>query len=423
MTKARTAMAVMALLLVGVGPSSRAAAVSGEPVHLGRAFTARAEAYPMESAPGTRDTEVPVRPAATRAVASNPPVDAFARAAAADLGLAEAYLGQQGPSADADTATEDGDDDVVVDDGSSHMEAHVDGSPRASANATGSAAGGDPGSSGTVASASAADGAGARLVASAEAEVHDLAIGLLILGSGRFEARAEIDGTPGGGRAEGFIRTSDATFAGIPITLGAEGVQVDESRVPDPLLRSATAAIQEAFAPGGYADIRVVQPTVEVAEDGTSARVYGGSVRLYLTNNDPAERYFFSYTLLGGTAEVVLGGALSQPTPDRLPTVVTVPAPPPAALDTATVPAVVSTPTADSAGSAGSPATPTPELAFVAGTERVSLRVPWPGWVWVLVLVAGAWATAGALRLPPLAPTKHRLDSLVNDVADRYLRG
>lgn len=421
MSKARLVVTVVGLLVTLAGPSGHAAVGAGPPVHVARAFTVRAEAYPMESAPGTQDTEVAARPAATRAVASNPPVDAFARAAAADLGLAEAYVGRQGPSADADTATEGDDDDVVVDDGGSHMEVHVDPAPKASADATGSAAHGDPGRSGTVASASTADGSAARLVATAQAEFHDLAIGPFLLGSGRFEGRAEIDGTPGSGRAEGFIRTSDATFAGIPITLGADGVRVDERRVPDPLLGEATAAIQEAFAPGGFADIRVVQPKVEIAPDGTSARVYGGAVRLYFTNNDPVERYFFSYTLLAGTAEVVLGSALSQATPDRAPTTAAAPSRPPNTPATTADPAVASTPIARPAGS---PAAPSPELAVVTGTERVSLRTPWSAWAWVVVLpLALGWATAGALRLPPLATTKRRLDDVVDDLADRYLRG
>lgn len=416
MRKARATLAIIALLVAEAAPSGHAAAAGGLPVHVGRAFTASAEAHPVEAAPGTQDTAIAVQPAATKVVASNPPLGAYGRASLVDLGLAEAQFGQVGPSAEADTATAEGDDDVVVADAGGRMEVHVDPAPKASASATGSEAGG----SGIAASTSTADGSAAHLVATATAEVHDLTIGPFVLGSGRFEARAEIDGTPGGGRAEGLIRMLDVAFEGIPITIGDDGVRVDESRVPDPLLGEATAAIHEAFAPGGFADIRVVQPKVEVAPDGTSARVHGGSVRLYFTNNDPVERYFVSSTLLAGTAEVALGGALSQATPDRLPGAAPAPAVPPVAPAAATASAVAP-PLTTAPG--GPPAPPAPALAFAQGTERVSLRVPWPGWAWVLVLLAIGWATVGALRLPPLAATKRRLDDVVDDLADRYLRG
>ncbi len=418
MTKIRAALIAPLLLLATatVAPSRQAAAGPDGPVHVARSFTVLAEAYPTQSAPGTRETEIKVRSASTKAVASNPPVGAFARAAAADLGLAEAYVGGQGPSADADTANRGSDNDVVVDDDGSRMEAHVDLAPSASAIARNSSADGDPGGSGTVASASTANGAGRRMLATAVAEVNDFRAGLFVLGSGRFEGAASIDGTPGGGRATGLIRTSNASYDGIPITIGTEGVQVDESKVPDPMLRAATAAIQEAFSPGGYIDVRVVQPTVEVAPDGSAARVYGGGLHVFLTNNDPAERYFFSYTLLGGTAETILGGELSRPTPDRP---ITVAPPPPRVLFTP--PAIFQRPPARTA-----PATPTvvePDLTFVVGTEQIGLRGLWRGWLWALVLVGLAWAAAGALRLPALAPTKQRLDRVIDDLAHRYVRG
>lgn len=421
MTRARAAvgLTLAAVVALVTAPGGSAAPAVAPPVHVARAFTARAEAYPMESAPGSRNTTVAVRQASTKATSSNPPVDAFARATAADLGLAEAYLGQQGPSADADTATAGDDDDVVVEESGSRMEVHVDPSPSSWASATGNASGSaDQGTSGTIASRSTSDGSGNRLVATAASEVNDLTIGLLFLGSGRFDGRAEIDGTPAGARAEGLIRTSDATFAGVPIILGADGVRIDQSRIPDPLLQSSTATIQEWFGQGGYADIRVVQPKVEIAKDGSSARVSGGGVLLYFTNNDPAERYSLSYALLGGSAEAGLAGVLAQPTPDRDPP----PTRPTIAKDVTFRP-ITAPPVAVAPDAIATVAVPSPVLTRHRGSQGVSLAVPWAGWVFALVLVAAGWATAGALRLPALAGPRRRLDRFVNDLADRYLRG
>lgn len=423
----RALVAGVVLLLAGsVGPEGRAVAPSqAAPFHTGRAFTAAAEAYPVESAPGSRETEVKVRQLSTTVEASNPPPDAFARAATNDMGLAEAYVGQQGPSANADTATAGGENDDVVSDGGNHLEAHVDPAPSALATATGNLVGDDVTRSGTGSSASEADAAGEVLVATAEAEVNDLAIGLLVIGSGRFDARVEANGAPGGASGTGVVSTSDATFADIPVTIGTEGLQVDESRVPDALVGPTAAALQEAFSSGGYTDIRVVQPRVEVAEDGSSARVSGGGVFVFLTNNDPSERYFLSYTLLGGSASVAFGGELAVPTlaaePAAAPPTPGEPADagvgPPATGDgeTAAPPGVPAEPAA-----APDPAV---ELAYDEGAQRVSLRVPWPGWVWALVLVALAWAVAGMLRLPFARGPRDRLRALSDGFADRYLRG
>lgn len=406
---------VLVVIAAVAVPPSDAAPAGTDPVHVDRSFKVLAEAYPMQSAPGTQETEIKVRFASSRAIASNPPVGAFAHASAADLGLAEAYVGRQGPSADADTATQ-GDDDAVVADGGSRMEAHVDATPRASSAATSSSAEGEPGGAGTVASTSVADGSPRRLVATAAAEINDFHLGLLVLGSGRFEAVASIDGNPGGARAAGFIRTTEATFAGIPISLGTDGVRVDETKVPVPLLGEATKAIQQAFSPGGYIDLRVAQPTIEIAEDGTSARVFGGGIFIYLTNNDPTERYFVSYTLLGGTASAVLGGVLAQATPDRDPRVApTVVAP--------TAPILFSHPNPAPSNPRAGSSPMQPALDVVMGSERVALPGLWPGWVWSLVVVGLGWGIAGALRLPPLARSRERLVHVADELAHRYLRG
>ena len=415
-------VAVVAVALAAsafVGPAGEAQTPG--PVHAGRAFTARAEAFPVESAPGTRETEVAVRQLSTVAEVTNPPSNAFARAAANDMGLAEAYVGQQGPSADADTATTGGQPDVVVEEGGSRLEVHVEPAPRGRAAATGNATGDDTTGSGTGSSTSDADGAGEQLVATAAAEINDLALGLLVIGSGRFDATAATNGAPGGATAAGAIRTSDATFADIPVTIGADGLQVDESRVPDALVGPTTAALQQAFSSGGYTDIRVVQPRVEVAEDGSSARVSGGGVFVFLTNNNPAERYFVSHTLLGGAVEVSFGGELAVPSaePAAVPDEPAGGAAPEGGGGRSTGPAPAPTPTPP----ATSPVAAGPELAYDEAGRRISLPVPWPGWIWFVVAVAVAWATAGVLRLPFAAGARGRLHHLGDAFADRYLRG
>jgi hypothetical protein len=418
----RWAVAGLLVLAAATSVPVGAAPLPGDspPVHAARAFVARAEAYPMESAPGTQETEVQARTASTRAVASNPPAAAFAEAATTDLGLAEAYVGRQGPSAGADTQVEGGAHDVTVDESGNHLEAHVDTAPTAWSQAIGNA---PDASSGSLSSRSDADGSGDRLVATVEAEANDVVLGALIVGSGRFDATVEANGVPGGARAAGTIRTSDATFGGVPVVIGADGLQVDEARVPPLVVPEATALVQETFSSGGYADIRVVQPKVEVAADGTSARVFGGGVRVMLTNNDPAQRYFITYTLLGGSAEVALGGDLGVPTPAR----------PDDAAPAAPSGSPATGGDGDGAGSgsgpdegAGSPApgaAPGEELTMARGEERIALRLPWTGRVWLLLAVAAAWAAALALRLGPLAGVRRRLADATDLFAERYARG
>ena len=416
----RVALLVGALLVASAPPAPAAPADGAHFAH--RAFTARAEAYPLEPAPGTQDTEVAIRPSATTAAATNPPSAAFARAAATDLGLAEAYFGQQGPSVAADTSTQNDPRDVERDEDGFHLEAHVTDAPTAEAIARGDGDGsGTP--SGSFASRSDARGDGPVLTADAQAEANDVSLGPFVLGSGRYEASVRLDGTPEGASGSGTITTSDATFAGIPIVIESDGFRVDETRVPAPLLGEATAAVQEYFSPGGYADIRVVQPEVEVAEDGTSVRVSGGGVHVFFTNNDPTERYFLGFTMLGGDVLVALGGELGQPT-DTVSPVAPPPsgagAPgPPAAPAEPAPPIAPDAPPAPAPASAGEPVA----ISYDAGHEVLPLRGLWGGLVWVLLAVAIAWMTALALHTPWLSGPRRRIDDLLDGFADRYTRG
>ena len=394
------------------------------PFFADRAFTVRAEAYPLEPAPGTQDTEVAVRPAATQAVTTNPPVAAFARAAASDLGLAEAYFGQQGPSAAADTATENDPEDVVKDENGVHLEAHVDESPHSLAIAVGNGGEAQGSPSGSFSSRSEAKGAGPSLIATVEAEANDVVIGPFVLGSGRFEAALSLDGTPDGAIGGGTITTSDATFAGVPIVIDEDGFTVDETRVPAPLVGQATDSIQEFFSPGGYADIRVVQPKVEIAEDGQSVRVSGGGVHVFFTNNDPKERYFAGFTMLGGDAMAALGSVLSQPT--RTVTVVTRPPTTAPAPPTSAAPSPVTTSPTPSTSIAPPPtvdADLATQISYDGGREVLDLRGIWPGLRWLVLAVFLLWAAVAVLQTPWLAGPRRSLAIRIDDFADRFTRG
>lgn len=408
---------VAAAVAVG-GLLSPGSARAATPAFGDMAFSVRAEAFPVEPSPGTQDTELAIRASSTRASVTNPPVGGYAQATAVDLGLAEGYFGSQGPTVSADTATE-GDDDVQTTEGGTHLVAHVDRSPVAWSTAEGNAVGDDTGGLGTVASRSSADGSGRRLVATAASEANNLVVGPLVIGSARYRAEAELDGTPDGARAFGVIEVSEATLAGVPVVLDHRGVSVDEERVPAPLVDEATGAVREILSPGGYMDVRVVQPRTEVADDGTFARASGGGIRVHLTSNDPTNNYFLTTTLLGGATEVFLGAELGVPTPDPLPVV---------APDTHQAGPTPPAPAAASSSSPGEAPRPDEpdreqlELARSGGEEVLGLESRWPA-AWLLLPLALAWIVAGALQLSPLTPARRRLSSATNRLADRYLRG
>lgn len=417
----------LAAVMLGVASAAPAGSQDG-PHHVARAFSAEANATPVEPAPGVNETEVAFRPAATTARAFNPPVAAFGRAAAVDLGLAEALIGPavdeagagdaSPPSADVDTQVE-GSNDKTVDEGGTHLEARADESPMAVAAAEGSSGG----PTGSATSRSFADGSGETIVAVSEAEISDATFGPLVIGSGRFDGRAQIDGTPGGGSARGVITVTGATFADVPVVIDDDGMAVDETRVPAPLVGEATAAIQEFFSPGGFADIRVVQPKVEVAEDGRSATVNGGGVRVFMSSNDPANNYFFAATFLRGSAEVFMGSDLSVAAPD--PVGSAAPDAPAATPNRADAPADDGRPVSPPTTQVRTSPPSEEELAVetVSGRTVLEFRGPWPHWPWLVAGIAALWLGAGALRLPPLRRVRRWVEAGTSSMAERFLRG
>lgn len=412
--------------LVAAGAVALAVAgVAGHPAGgeeaglLGHAFEVAAEAFPVEPAPGSQDQPVAIRPFSSRADVTNPPAAGYARAAAADLGLAEAYLGAQGPAAEVDSSAAGGDDEVVIDDGGAHLEARFEDGPSAASSAEG-ALGPATGTSRSTAVAAHRDGV---LVAEASAAIQGYAAGPVVIGSGRFEAHVRLDGTPGGVEAGGRVSISQATIGAVPVVIDQTGIRVDSTLVPAAGLDAATARVQQELARGGYSDVRVVQPRVTVGDDGRSAEVAGGGVRFYGTNNNPSNRYFLQLTVLGGRAAASLGAAIgdverttaSAPPPSR-PSDGARPSLPIGAFPAR--PAGTTGPVAGNRVPPGATAGATPiVLAFAGGESAVTLPRMWRGWPWVIGGAAAVLAlTALALRQPALQRRAQRL-------LDEYARG
>jgi len=412
-----------AALLVGVSVPSPAQAQAQAGPLLGRAFTIAADAFPAEPAPGANQTTLGIRPVATRAGATNPPAAAFGRASATDFGLIEAYIGPQGPTAEADTASANGRPDAHVSEGGMTLDAHASTAPLGRAFATGNGSSGAGFSMGSSSSLSIADGSGAALTATAMAEVHDVVSGPMVIGSARFDGSASVDGTRGGAVAQGRVTASDATVSGIPVVIDEEGLRVDQAAVPADQLPTLTEAVRAALNRGGYIDVRVVQPTGEVAEDGTKASVRGGGVRVRMTNNDPANNYFLEFNLVAGSASVLLGPVIGGG-PSGSGGGAPVPVDPPAEQFVTRVLRVDGfDPTATRPVDPGLPPTPAPPAKIEPVTESAAasyrLASRWPGWPWLLALLAAFAAFAASLPFEPMAPVRLRLSLF----ADRYLRG
>jgi hypothetical protein len=414
---------LLAWLLASVALPVPASAQTA-PALLDRAFTIAAEAFPVEPAPGANQTTLGIRPVASRAGATNPPADAFGRAAATDFGLIEAYTGPQGPSAEADTASANGQREAHVEQGGMTLDAEASTEPRGHAAATGNSSTGTAYSTGASSSFATADGSTRPLLAVAAAEVNDVVSGPLFIGSARFDASVSLDGTPGGAVAHGRVTATDATVSGIPVILDESGVRVDDAAVPATQLPTLTEAVRMALNRGGYIDVRVVQPVVEVAPDGTRASVRGGGVRIHMGTNDPSSNYFLELNLVAGSASVLLGTFIegtgggsggAAPFAGSLPSG---PVTRVGRLDgfDAVVPAAPPAPAAAAPSATGAPAQEA-VVATAASTYRLASR--WPGWPWLLAALALVGAMAASLRANAMAPVRLRLILF----ADRYLRG
>jgi hypothetical protein len=200
---------------------------------------------------------------------------------------------------------------------------------------------------------------------------------------------------------------------GTPVVIGADGIEVDQQRVPLELVPSATAAVQSALAQGGYADVRIVQPVAQASADGTSASVKGGGVMLFFNRNDPAQNYFLRLTFGGVDLAVAVGAPLGG-----APVVST--GVPPAATgdrDTSVLGSDRSTGSLAPASEAPAPAATSvgARPLLTVGRRTYDLPEPWRGWP-VLLAVGVAAAVAGWLA-------RRRLLGWWDLSADRYLRG
>lgn len=406
---------------VPTAPAARAQAAPG-PL-LARAFTITAEAFPAEPAPGANQTTLGIRPVATRAGATNPPAAAFARASATDFGLIEAYTGPQGPSAEADTASENGRPDHHVEEGGMTLDAHASRAPRGNATASANNVEGDVYTAGSSQSASTVDGGGGKLTAVAMAEMNDVASGPMLIGSARFDAAVELDGTPGGAKASGRVTATDATVSGVPVVIDDHGLRVNEAAVPTEQISAVTEAVRMGLNRGGYIDVRVVQPIIEVAPDGLRASVRGGGVRIRMSTNDPTNNYFLEFNLVAGSASALLGPFIGEPAPvpqdfagstggGDFPSVFT-PARPVERIASPLTPA----PTTPPAATRVEPPLPLTVEADEAASYRLASR--WPWWPWLVAALALVALFAASLHSAPMAPALRRVSAF----SDRYLRG
>lgn len=396
------ALVLTTVAVAGVGPSPGGAPLTG------RSFTIRADAFPVDPAPGLNQTSIGVRPAAAHVSLSNAPAAAYGRAASVDAGTAELYTGPPPPGsvAECDATATNLPRQATASPGGMALDARCDQRPSARTNAVGSGAG-------TSRSSAWGDGGGDALVAGATAEVHDAVAGEIRLGSATYAASVKANGVPGGASATGRVAVSDATVAGVPVVIGAGGITVDEREVPIELVPAAAAAVRAALSQGGYTDVRVVQPETIVARDGTRAEVRGGGVFFYGSSNDPRSNYFLRFTLVGGDALVALGGdagtAVAAPadTAPHLPT-------PGSLNERARLPDADVQRTEGAAEETGAPGTDE-RLAVATASARRTLPRPWRGWVWLLAAAVALLAAGVAVR--------RRLAPWWTAIADRYVRG
>lgn len=410
-------VAAVSLLALGAVASAQTQATFAAGPLLSRSFTIRADAFPVEPAPGTNGTSIGVRPAGTRVSVSNAPPAAYGRAAATDAGTIELYTGPPPPStvAECDATAPNIARHATAAPGGMQLEATCDTRPSAHVVALGSG-------SGVSRSEASGTGDGDALVAEARAVIDDATVGPIRLGSLTYHALARTSGRPGGASAAGVVEVSDATVAGVPVTIGAGGVSVDRSKVPLDLVPAAADVVRAALSQGDYSDVRVVQPHTVVAPDGSRAEVSGGGVSFFGQNPDPANNYFLRLTLAGGSALVALGGDAAPgalpiaiddgpssgvPLPDvaRPGAVRATPSPVDAPSGTATTPAPPAVPSARSAD----------EVELVVSRDTATLPRPWSGWWWasLVILLVGGAAIA----------QRRRLARWWDVTADRYVRG
>ena len=410
------ALAAVAAMLASASTTFAVSRLAPAPEAMtARSFSLQAEGFPVDPAPGMNATSLGIRPLGTRASMSNAPADAYGRATTLDLGTIELYTGPPPPgnTAECDATRPNLPRTAEARPGGAVLNASCTRRPSVDVAARGEGPQSDQLRAASQSSRLTSDGGGSALVASADVVMTDIELGALHIGAARFRGQVSANGRAGGASATGVVDAADASVAGVPVVIGTGGVSVDKTRVPTDLVSSATEAVRAAMAQGGYSDVRVVQPRVTKARDGSSATVQGGGVLAYFSNNDPKNDYFLSFTLVGATLKAFVGGPLeSLPVVHGDAVAGASPAPPPA------IAGAGGTGLTD-AGSAPAPpadvAVPPARLEPLAGRAAYNLPRAWRGG-WVILFVAvGVVAAAVVLR--------RRLAPAWDEFATRFLRG
>lgn len=398
-----------------------------------RAFVARARAFPVEPDPGQNDTSFSMRPVAAELGIANPPVSAFGRASVFDAGFAENQFADEDFPPDesfarCDTVSPNVPDTDEQQSGPFALSAECSEAPAGTVQARGVDLARFGLDGGSATSTTRADGSGDTVWAESTSVATGVTVGPLTVDELRFTARAEAGGDPGSTAADSSISVVGAEVAGVPVIVGSDGVVVDESAVPTPFVAEATAAVREAFAQGGYVDLRLVHPEEHAAPDGTSARVSGGVFEVFLqSSDDPADREFLGLTLLGGRVEVEVGdtvddGAVGELVPfaaggSRVGGVMATrpslgPAAPPTSVD---APTEVTIPEPAAA------AAPRVDLA----TASVTRAIAGPSSAWIVALVVGlaGLALVAISNTGPLLPARRRVEAWWEGLAEGFLRG
>jgi hypothetical protein len=434
----RASVLVAAAVLVALAALTLTPGGAGGAVNpFGRQFLVQARAFPAELDPGQNRTGFPFRPLSQEAAVASSPLGGNGRSSVLDLGITEnQFPPPEEAYARCDSVSPNVPDQQERAYGTVLLAAECTDEPEPAVRTLGSAATLDAlvpddvlatfgVTSGVISSQVDASTAGGLAVAESRSSISELAIGPLAIDEVRYVARVESDGSPGSATATADIDVVGADVNGIPVIVSTGGVRVDESEVPAEAVPEATAAIQQFFSWGGYADIRVVYPEMVTSDDGSHASARGGGLAIFMTSSgDPADRYFFTLNLLGGRVALDLGAALdddpplvnlpyspspvvgapfsARPTPAR-------PVPAPAA----PVPEPAVAP----------PVSAAPEIHLAAQEARRSVAGP-SSW-WLAPLVAGilGLGVAGASTLAPLQPARRRVERWWDSTAERYLRG
>lgn len=410
-----------------------------------RQFRVRVRAFPVEPDPGQNERSFGVRPVAVEGGLASAPLGANGRAAILDLGFIENQTVEGRPIvpeegfARCDSVSPNVPDDEERTVGLTRLVARCPAGPQLDVRAEGISPGavlpaavlGPLGiSGGTVSSRVSADASGASAKAESVSDVSDLTIGPLRVEHARFSARVEANGEAGGARAEWSVDAMAASVNGVPVVIGTDGVKVDDQVVPAPLLADATNSVQEAFAQsGGYIDVRVLAPEKRASDDGASAEVKGGGLRVFLASSpEPTDREFLGLTLLGGHVAADVGGPRTAPF-DLAPFTGGAARVGGAFSARPTAPGVAARPTplglvtARPEVAAAPAEVPAPEVSLATATAQRSLAQRSSWWAVAAVLGALLVGLVAASSAGPLLPARRRAERWWDATAERFLRG